>query len=188
MVKKLNIYGKLLYAFTAFFPLYVFWSYYFFDKISSWSFDKIFQINYIGFAILLALSIAAFFVFYGYLIRKPKKPDREIAISNTERVSSYLKYVISSLSPFSLFIVNLYNGESSLIVIILGTAIFVIILLILIFKDEKGILYNLFYLPYHILSSTTKEDKQITIISRKPEIDGYTKVHQLDKEVFKEWI
>jgi len=188
MVKRLNIYGKLLHIFTAFFPIYVYWGYFFFTQLTSWSIKNIIQIEYIMFIILCISSVSSVLIFYIGILKKGKNPDKEFNIKSTEKKSSYIRYMIGSLSPFLLFFSEfIKNNQISNTSMIVGTILFIIIGLILVFKDETGILYNLFYIPYHILNVKTKDGQEIIIVSKKQNLTRYIKVFQLDKKVFKEW-
>lgn len=188
MVKRLNFFGKLLHAFTAFFPLYVYWAYFFFNNVESFIFQEILQRDTIIFILLSFLSVVSILVFYLILVKKNRTADRELNIKSSSKISGHFKYIIGSLSPFALFIAEfLQNNQISKISTVIGTIFFVALGLILIFKDEDGILYNLFYLPYNMLTVQTKDGKQAIIISRKESLSNYVKVNQLDKKVFKEW-
>ncbi len=188
MVKRLNLFGKLLHVFTAFFPIYIFWAYFSSTKVTSWSIKNIFQIEYSLFIVLALFSISSIFIFYKILLKKPKIPNEQFNIKDTSKKSAYIRYMIGSLSPFILFITKfINNNQISNTSAILGTSFFIIIGLILILKDETGILYNIFYLPFHILNAKTKNGKDIIIISKKENLTGYIKVFQLNNKVFKEW-
>ena len=188
MVKQLNVYGKLLHIFTAFFPLYSYWTYFSFTKIGSFNVENLFQKEAISFFILCILTIFSIVVFYFVLLKKRKNPDKELNIKKSEKNSGYLKYTIGSLSPFILFLVEFINNpQLSKASIIIGTAFFIIMGVILVFKEETGILYNLFYLPYHTLSVTTKEGKTYVVVTTKEKLSGYIKVNQLDGKIFREW-
>ena len=187
MVKRLNLFGKLLHVFTSFFPIYLFWAYFLSTKITSWSIENIFQIEYILFSILILFSLLSIFTFYKIILRKPKVANEQFNILGTNKKSAYIRYMIGSLLPFILFITKfINNNQISNTSAILGTSFFVIIGLILILKDETGILYNIFYLPFHILNAKTKNGKDIIIISKKENLTGYIKVFQLNNKVFKE--
>jgi hypothetical protein len=184
MVKRLNILGKLVHLFTATFPLFLYWSFVFFTKIQTWS---TLTMNHVMFFMMAILSIGSILTFYKIINRKRKNPDREFKIISSSKHSNYFKYAIGSLFPFILFIGEFFkNGKALEVEILIATIIFLIILIILIFKDDKGILYNLFYLPYHFLEIKTKNATYI-LISKKESLTNYVKSVQLDKMVFKEW-
>ncbi|MDO8642600.1 MAG: hypothetical protein Q7R76_03350 [Candidatus Woesearchaeota archaeon] len=188
MVKRLNLYGKILHVFTAFFPIYVYWAYFLSKRITSWSIKDIIQPEYIIFLILCMFSIISVYLFYQVILKKSKNQDKEINIRSTEMKSSHVRYIISSLSPFILFLAEFIKDNTiSKTSVVVGSIIFIVIGLVLILKEENGILYNLFYIPYYILNVKTKDGKELIIISKKQYLTGYIKVSQLDGKVFKEW-
>lgn len=188
MVKRLNTYGKLLHSFTAFFPLYVYWAYFLSKRITVWSLKNIIQLEYALFVILCVFSVSSLYLFYGVILKKRKNPDKEINIKSIERKSSHLKYIISSFTPFLLFLAEFIKDDSiSNTSVIVATTLFIIMGLVLVFKEENGILYNIFYFPYHILNVKTRDGKDFVVISRKQDLSGYLKMSQLDKKVYKEW-
>lgn len=188
MVKQLNAYGKLLHIFTAFFPLYSYWAYFSFKKIESFSVENIFRREIIIFFILILFSLMSIILFYSILLKKRNSPDKEFNVKKSEKNSGYLRYAIGSLSPFVLFLAEFINNpQLSKVSIIVGTIFFVIMGVILVFKEETGILYNLFYLSYHTLLVTTNEGKEYTVVTTKEKLSGYIKVNQLDRRVFREW-
>ena len=128
------------------------------------------------------------YLFYKVILKKGKSPNKEINIRSTEKKSSHIRYIISSLSPFILFLAEFIKDNTiSNTSVVIGTVLFVVIGLVLIVKEENGILYNLFYIPYHVLSVKTKDGKELIIISKKKDLTGYIQVFQLDKKVYKEW-
>lgn len=188
MVKKLNFWGKLLYCFTAFFPIYVYWSYYFYARIDSFKIENLFRYEQIYFLIAVLISITSIIVFYEILIKRRKKQDSEIFIKASEKDSKYMQYFVGSLSPFILFIIEIFKSTTVYNSgIILGSIAFVILGFIFIYKDEYGILYNLFLIRYKILKIRNKEGKEYIIITKKDSLSGYIRVMQLDRKVFLEW-
>jgi len=189
MVKRLNLYGKLLHSITAFFPLYIYWTYFLSKRVTSWSFNNLIQLEYSLFLVLGIFSVGSIYIFYRVIMKKRKNADKEINIKSIEKKSSYIRYMISSLSPFILFLAEFIKDNTiSNTAVVVGTILFIVLGVVFIFKEEKGILYNIFYLPYYILNVKTKDGKEIVIISKKQDLTRYIKVYQLDKKVYKEWI
>jgi len=184
MVKRLNNFGKILYGFTALFPLYVYGVYFFVLK----SLEK-FSYLYLFFIILFGIfAILSPSVFFGDLVRKKDKPDKEIFVKSSQKNSKHLVYTISSLSPFLLFVIeiwretNYYNPA-----VLIASITFFLIEFILVFKDEEGILYNIFFIKYNVIAIKDKENNDKVILSSKDSLSEYVKVNQLNKGVFKEW-
>lgn len=188
MTKSLNKYGKLLYLFTVFFPLYVYWAYFSLINITSLNLRELYRREILVFFLLCFCAISSIIVFFFVLLRKQKHPEKEINVKTSEKKSNYFREVIGVFPPIILFLSDfLDKSESSMARGIIGTVFMIIIWTVLIFKDGKGILYNIFYLPYHILDVTTNDNKRYVIITKKDHLSGYTKLNQLDREVFKEW-
>ena len=181
MVKRLNFTGKMLHLFTALFPIFIYWTFIFFTKVQSWSFKEIYNKEYIIFILLSILTISSVLIFYFILDKKRKNPDKQVKIFTSTKHSNHIKYVVGSLSPFLLFIVEFFNDTIVVnIGIIVATIMFILIAIILIFKEDTGILYNFL---------DVKTDKgNVTIISKKDSLTNHVKTIQLDKKVFKEWI
>jgi len=179
MVKVLNLWGKLLYCFTAFFPLYVYWAYYFSTKIYPFKIENLINFDQLLFFILLLFSIFSLTIFYHYLIKR-EKYEKEIFIKSSEKDSKYMQYFVGALSPFILFLIEfirdtqIYNDG-----IIVGTIVFILLGFIFVCKDEYGILYNIFLIRYKILRVKTKDEKDFIIITKKDNLSGYTKVTRL---------
>jgi len=189
MVKRLNFYGKMLHSITAFFPLYIYWAYFLSKRVTSWSIDNIVQLEYLLFVGLCILSVGSIYLFYKVIMKKRKNADKEINIKSIEKKSSHIRYILSSLFPFILFFAEFIEDSTiSNTSVIVGTIFFIILGFVLIFKEENGILYNLFYIPYHIFNVKTKDGKELILVSKKQDLTGYLKVYQLDKKVYKEWI
>src|SRR3989344_1476577 len=179
MVKQLNFHGKILHSITSFFPIYVFWSFFWYKNIDSWSIKNLIQLETVLFILLSVLSIGSIFLFYGVILRKRKSPDKEINIESTEKASSYLQYSLGAISPFLLFLSELLKDASfSKSTAIIGTMLFIITGLMLVWKDERGILYNIFYIPYQILIAKTREGRELTIISKRLYVNGYIRLVQ----------
>ncbi len=188
MTKRLNLCGKLLHTFTAFFPMYIYWAYFFSTKIESWDIKDVINTNSIIFIVLILLSILSVYLFYIVILKKTKSPDKEFNIKSSEKKATQIKYIVMSLLPFMLFFGEFFNNNTiSLWSVIIGTIFFIVVGLILVMKEETGILYNLFYIPYNILNVKMENGKEIIIISKKNNLTGFIKVYQLDKRVFKEW-
>ncbi len=187
MVKRLNLFGKSLYCFTAFFPLYLYWGFIFYNKIESFRIENLTKFVNLGFIISLSFSIISLIIFYGFLIKKSKQHDKEILIKNSEKDSKYMQYFVGSLSPFIMFFIELLRQNKTYDAsIILGSIVFVVLGIIFIFKDEYGILYNLFFIPYKLLNVIEKNNNLI-VISKQDHLSGHVKVNQLNKKVFIEW-
>ena len=189
MVKKLNTYGKILHVFTAFFPLYLYWAYFSFTKIESFAYKNLFDKWNSSFLVLCIFSVLSIFLFYYELLKNGKNHDKEINVKTSKKSSGHLRYIIGSFSPFILFLVDFITKaqQVSNTSTIVGTAFFILMGFILVFKEETGIMYNIFYWPYQILTVTTKQGKECVIITKKDSLSGHIKVTQLDKKVFKEW-
>lgn len=184
MVKRLNSLGKLLYIFTALFPLYIYGLYFLILKsLANFSYVYLFFIALLGIFIVLSPSI-----FFGDLVTKGKKHDKEIFVKSCQKNSKHLVYIISSLSPFLLFIIEIWRDTNYYDSAVLITSImFVLVGFVLVFKDEEGILYNLFFIRYNVLTIKDKQDNEKMILSNKDSLSGYIKVNQLNRKVFKEW-
>ena len=188
MSKRLNTHGKLLHAFTAFFPMYIYWAYFFFTKIESWNLEDMLNFDSIMFVLLCLSSVLSIFLFYKVILKRTKSPDKEFNVTSSEKKAAHTKYVVGSLSPFILFLGEFVKDNNiSLLSVIVGTIFFVIVGLISIIKEETGILYNIFYVPYNILNVKTNNGKEMIILSKQSSLSGFIKVYQLDKMVFKEW-
>lgn len=182
------MYGRLLHAFTAFFPVYIYWAYFFFTKVESWTLEGMLKYNSIVFLLLCLSSLLSIFLFYKLILKKTNSPDKEFNVKNSEKRAGHIKYVIGSLSPFILFLGEfVMDNNISVLSVIVGTIFFIVMGLISIFKEETGILYNVFYLPYNILNIKLSNGKEIIVLSKQNSLSGFIKVYQLDKMVFKEW-
>lgn len=181
MAKILSSIGKLTYLFTALFPLYVFWAYFFITKInfSSINFK---DINLLLSGLFLLFTISSPISFY-FLVKKKKSQDTELFVKNSKKESKHLISALGSISPFLIFLLEIFKDSTLYIpALITATLFFILTGIILTFKDEYGILYNLFFIRYNILSV---EDK--IIISNKGSCSGHVKVNQLNKRIFKKW-
>ena len=184
MVKRLNNFGKLLYGFTALFPLYIYGLYFFILK----SLEKFSYIHLSFITILGIFIILSPLIFFGNLVGRKEKHDKEIFVKSSQKNSKHFVYMVSSFSPLLLFIIEIWRETSNYNSAVLITSIiFVLIESILMFKDEEGILYNLFFIKYNVLTIRDKNDNEKIILSSKDSLSKYIKVNQLDGKVFKEW-
>lgn len=186
MVKRLNNFGRLIYLFTALFPLYLFWAYYFIFQIEISEFASRIILTdynlYIG-AIFFIFMVLCPIVFFK-LIKLNNSPDKEFLIKDSRRDSRYFMYFIGALSPLLVFIPEIYikSQNIQMFSLVIASLIFIFGGMILVFRDDNGILYNLFFLKYHII---TFHDK--SIITKYPFHSGYIKVSQLNNRIFRAW-
>ncbi|GAF87564.1 unnamed protein product, partial [marine sediment metagenome] len=137
---------------------------------------------------VILMALGSIFVFYKILIKTSTHPDKEIKVNDSKKQAGHFKYILGSLSPFILFIITLISDKNiSNVSAIVGSIFFTILAIILIFREESGILYNIFYLPYNILEIATEKGSNILIITKKDNLYNYVKVKQLNRKVFKEW-
>jgi len=187
MARRLNVLGKIAYLFTSLFPLYLFWFYFYVSKLNFKQLNNFQYLNslniYLG-GFFLLCSIISPIIFYG-LIKNKETSDTEILVKNTKRDSRYAIYFLGAISPFLTFLLEFLLKNSSefyMPSIIVSTILFSLGAVVLIFKDEYGILYNVFFLRYNFLSIGDK-----VMISDKNTHSGYVKVIQLNNKVYKKW-
>ncbi|MBU0963063.1 MAG: hypothetical protein KKD48_04130 [Nanoarchaeota archaeon] len=118
------------------------------------------------------------------LIKNKKSADCEILVKSSKKDSKYAIYFLGAISPFLTFLLDFFlkNSELHIPSMIVATSVFILGGIILIFKDEYGVLYNLFFLKYHFI---LVQDK--IIVSNQEAHSGYVKVTQLNNRVFKTW-
>ena len=109
MVKRISFIGKLLYLFTALFPLYLFWTYFFINRINFGTLNKIrdilsYQEFYFG-IIFLFFVILSPIVFFS-LIKNKEKADGEVFIKNSRKSSKHIKYALIAIIPFLNFLLE----------------------------------------------------------------------------------
>jgi len=184
MVKIINSLGKFLYLLTSLFPVYLFIVYIFLLR----SVNSFNYLNLITLIIFCILSISSPIIFFKILIRNRQNFDKEIFIKSSKKDSRHLLYVFGSLSPLILFLVEFVKNKIPYeTTSIIGVTFFVLIGILLIYKDDEGILYNLFFIFYKISKITDKKGFEKIIISKKDTLSGYIKVNQLNKNIFREW-
>ena len=184
MPKRLTNIGKLLYVFTALFPLYLYWAYFFYTQVQPLSVTNLLNLNGLGFFTMVVLSILSAVIFYVLVMKKRKRYDKEIQVKESKKASLYSPRIIGSLSPFVLLIFSRVLDLSAAIV---ATAFFLILGLTIILRDETGILCNFFFIFYNINKVTTTKGQKYTVISKKGNLSGYIKVSQLDNGIYREW-